>query len=441
MMTPLSAQRGYATLVVSLILLVAITLITLYGARTSLMTQRILGNDKRATESFVEAERGLDEGAMFISRNIRDLSNAWVTGNRWESCGTSVELPCGDGSQNIFDANFVYYQDPDDNSKNYIAELSDDEPRRVYLVARCKDNELPLGTCDHVGPGAYQPDPDDDEDIRGSLIHTIATGTSDDATGSATIRQSHYIYQLVASPPASPLTIDAAANVSGSFEIVTNPNGGGTGVPISMWSDQPIDIGTAITTCEVGEYDLNGGSCPGSTPESLTANGDAGIDIIGEADPFPDDMFEYVFGIPTEEYNQVKDQAIAAGHLLPNCSTLDTSSNGLYWIEGACDLKVEIGSSAGPVLLVIANGQLDINAGAEVYGLVFAFDVPPAGDAGAIKLNGGALIRGGFVSDRKPTTNGAMTIYYDADLLEKLVDNETLAASGRVPGSWVDYHE
>jgi len=43
-------------------------------------------------------------------------------------------------------------------------------------------------------------------------------------------------------------------------------------------------------------------------------------------------MFEYLFGVKTADYAQIKNQAT----VIANCDGLNTSSSGLYWVTGNC---------------------------------------------------------------------------------------------------------
>ena len=70
------AQRGAATLVVALILLIVTSVITVYGARNSLMEQRITANDYRAVRLAEAAEAGLDYGITWLAGNASSL--VWV---------------------------------------------------------------------------------------------------------------------------------------------------------------------------------------------------------------------------------------------------------------------------------------------------------------------------------------------------------------------------
>jgi len=64
----LNHQRGFATLLTSLIILVGITLITLFTARTTLMEQRMSANHYRSSQAFYAAQAALEIGIGYINQ-------------------------------------------------------------------------------------------------------------------------------------------------------------------------------------------------------------------------------------------------------------------------------------------------------------------------------------------------------------------------------------
>ena len=55
-------QQGMAVLTISIVLLVLITIISLYLARSILMEQKIVNNDFRSRQAFENAETSLENG-------------------------------------------------------------------------------------------------------------------------------------------------------------------------------------------------------------------------------------------------------------------------------------------------------------------------------------------------------------------------------------------
>jgi len=71
--TPLHAQRGAATLLVALVLMMALTIVTLSVARTQLVEQRIANNHHAYTRLFLLADSGLARGSQLLEQSLDRL--------------------------------------------------------------------------------------------------------------------------------------------------------------------------------------------------------------------------------------------------------------------------------------------------------------------------------------------------------------------------------
>ncbi|OIN10368.1 PilX N-terminal domain-containing pilus assembly protein [Oceanisphaera psychrotolerans] len=100
------------------------------------------------------------------------------------------------------------------------------------------------------------------------------------------------------SGPAAPIIINGTAPLNGNITIVANPNGSGTGVPVSIWSKDAVNIGGSALTC--GQHEYKNGGCTTSNAYSYKqgASSVIGADIVANDPGFPSDMFDYVFGEP-----------------------------------------------------------------------------------------------------------------------------------------------
>lgn len=82
-------QRGAAVLLVSVVLLIAVTLLIMFAARVGILDQRISGNEFRHKEAFSNAEAGLDQAASFL-RVTPALHEDSAEG--WTAC--DANYPC-----------------------------------------------------------------------------------------------------------------------------------------------------------------------------------------------------------------------------------------------------------------------------------------------------------------------------------------------------------
>ena len=76
-----------------------------------------------------------------------------------------------------------------------------------------------------------------------------------DSTANAEVEIKAIKISVLAGTPAAPLTIAGGMAVSGNFTVVANPNGGGPGVPLSVWTNGNVDLTNGSgQTCHQGDY-------------------------------------------------------------------------------------------------------------------------------------------------------------------------------------------
>src|SRR5690606_27509982 len=152
---------------------------------------------------------------------------------------------------------------------------------------------------------------------------------------------------------------------------------------------------------------------------------------------FPDDLFEYLFGVPEAQWESLRDSATM---IVPNCSSLGTHSTGLIWVTGDCAPGGDIGSEENPVALVVQDSSVRINGNVTVNGLVFSFLTPGSVATPELKLNGGANIQGAVMSNYNPSlSNGTLMVRYNEEVLTNIVTNDEFRRIFRVGGSWRDF--
>ena len=160
-----------------------------------------------------------------------------------------------------------------------------------------------------------------------------------------------------------------------------------------------------------------------------------GIDVV--EDPlFPCDLWAYSFGIPKTDWQKLKD-LIPPTNILTSCDSLDATSSGIFWISGTtCTMKDQIGSATDPVFLISAATTTRVNAGAQVFGVLWVTDVE---DSNAqFSGNGTATIYGAAVMDAvMEHFNGTFQIVYIDSVLGLAYD---IPLFGDVAGGWTDFH-
>ena len=463
-----SRQAGGLTIFTAIFVLILMTLMLLYASRVGLLEQRVSANDMRQKLAFQAAEAGIDYAVEYLraanSRIISDSPNAtpdgagndpvtfrpgWFTPGttrRWFPCSNadlvSDSHPCG-GDISASPGS-LYYDDPATGGFDALpldAAVVDDLPvgTQVRVTAVICPRTLLSPTC--VADIATNPDPavgkvafglmllaygysdcnDDDginginliEECRGQANVTRPFGSVENFKGSTTV----------------PLVSKNTLPTSGTAEVVPNPDGGGEGVPLSIWANarpltsqcSPLDpdggpgdtleIDGSFKTCEMQEWygvdaqpanaKCSQASCkcdyPGPEPISYRQGGDAivGIDVWIDPD-FPCDLFQYYFGYPSAEYQAVK----ANMTVIDDCAELDEESFGSYWFSGHTCTLDNVGTINNTVILVSAAESLTtINANKDFFGVLYIADVEYPGAETAFKPGGGATVYGAVIVD------------------------------------------
>lgn len=436
-----TAQRGFTTLAISLILLLVLTMMTLYSAQVGVLKQRIAANEVRERESRINADALIESGLQFVFANRRHLRSTTAGGwleagaERWSTCAAGdTDLPCGDGTQNLYDANFVYY-----SFTGSDIDVVSDANSQLHLVA------------DADPDGSGGPDPGDpDAGTPGAVYTLIAVSPANDLTGESQVRQAFWLVPLLSDSPDAPLIVAGGIALGGNFNVAANPNGGGPGVPLSVWTAQDSGGGGSMNTCQIEEFDNDGGCDNNAETGQLSWAGHEGLDIldvdgnVGEnpdSTYFPPDLFQYVFGTPASQWQDFKNSYVPADHQLDNCNGLSAASAGLYWVDGNCDVPGNVGTKEHPVILVVQEGNLKMNGNSEFFGLLFSFDAPNNGvGPGNIQINGTATLNGSLMANHAVNlSNGTFNARYDADVLQLLTQADENKGVGKVPGSWADY--
>lgn len=189
--TSLNHQQGAIVLVSVVLMLVMITLVTLYTGKIQFFEHSIILNSQNQRLAFSAAEAGMMRGLAELQQN-----------KTWPNAVIGEEL---DGLQRF----------------------SVDATQQTLTR---HSHEL-------------------------KLFELTSSGTSADGLANATIQQLAVIYPLLTQIPSAALFVLGGINKQGSIEVVANPNGAGEGIPLSIWSDGDIDLAQINGfTCGLQEY-------------------------------------------------------------------------------------------------------------------------------------------------------------------------------------------
>ena len=380
--SPPPRQSG-AVLLITVVLLLLAGVMTAFAMNVGMFEQRSTGNDVRAKGVNEVAEAGLAQGFEYLMHQHADMLNNPAL---WERCAADDDtFPCGALSATPFD------DDGDDatapvSRRESMYRLKADATNTIPGIDSALSKfMLPLATASKLS----------DEESGSAVAYGVApllcmvqrpknpgatgiacgAGTGAGATAlriatfvsvaklpgesaSATLVQTIGQYpklggDLLTRPP---ITTSGSAGVTGTLQIVTNPNAGGPGVPVSVWTRLDADKTGTTNTCYADEFfrytqgnatptlyqgtircddckcDANGAP-PTLSYDSSGSLQDEGIDILDvdagtnsttayhsgghvginynvKADSlsyplceFPPDMFKFVFGAATWDDN------------------------------------------------------------------------------------------------------------------------------------------
>lgn len=346
------------TLFIVIVLLLLVSMMSLYALNVGLFEQRTSGGDLRTKLVNEVAEAGLAQGMEYLRENSADLRDP--SNGKWEKCAaTDTSFPCGSilvqSTVNKTAANgtvtsltvprraTMYYWKSGGFDFDGSGAVSGWEQKMLPLTnAVTATNGFParygvgVVLC-RVAFKALATDPtectDDPAKMSPSTVVTlVSVGSLTDEGARATVVQTVGMYNILNNPPGKPPVIaSGSVDLTGTLQIVTNPNGGGTGVPVSVWTRKDMTKSGTPNTCYIDEFLRFGAkqnspptysgttnivvcddcSCPTDKTLSYQSSGNTqqeGIDILDvdtnsgtnrdvRPEEFPCDLFENVFGV------------------------------------------------------------------------------------------------------------------------------------------------
>lgn len=364
---------GFTTFTITLLLIVILLGISLLVGKLMVADRRVSLNEVQYRQALALAELGLSDG---VGRLAQDAT--------WRTPSSGVSVTVSAGNYTLFALN---------------------EPA--------------------VGVGVTSVTP---VKVRAEAI--LADNT---ANAVAEVKTVHT--NVLAGTPAAPLTVAGGMNIGGSFSAVANPNGGGLGVPLSVWSDESVDGHGSWQTCHQGDYS-------GGCVDNLSDKSNIGADIKDDDPDFPTDLLWYLFNQhdTQEGWDNIRSMAI---QIINNCNSLGAGSKGLIIFEntsgGKCDIPALVGSESAPVVLIIRDSDFTMNGGAVFNGMIFDYASDPGNPADA-KVNGTATINGALVANFPfKLTSGTFNAVYDQNVLQNINTGAAFTRINLVPGTWRDW--
>lgn len=401
-------QAGAVTLLTSVMIMLLATILVVAVSRTTIMEQRISGNEIRTRLAHEAAEAGLNFGIAYLTQTSQG----------------GVTVPMG--------------ADKDKNTvADTIALATLTGTSNQYSVAFCSPTEnLSAVSCPDA-PGAVTCTAVPTTYFRTPRI--VACGWSDDGLGRAMLSQGVGTVPPVSSPVTMPLTAKGGVNVQGSATITNYYNN------LTVWSGGSLsNIGNSGKTfVRNPNVPPPANSVPPPTPPSacsssddyvcLTDKNSTGPDVI-DADPTLSNLtdaalFKIYFGqidVAAYSANVASMADVAPG----NVGTLDGVKQESFVVTGNITdtMNFTIGSRDQPVVMIV-NGDWTGGGNTTIYGIVYV--------TGNVDLAGTKTVYGGMVVEGTVAGTGSLDIIYDP-LVSDNAANRT-GRAGSIPGSWRDW--
>lgn len=395
-MTRISArQKGAATLLVTMILLIAATLLVLYASNTVVGEQRMSANEVRSKQAFQAAEAAIELYIEAMNVTAATFNDATVNA-RWASANSSYRVmscspsafpaaqQCSDLAANGITPACVPPAAGDRTAWVVACGWSDDSAARRRIVSFVgKSNPLP-------------------GDIKNPLIArgNVAFG------GNPTV--TNYFNNLTV--------------WTGS----TLDNTGNTGKTVIRRPSSPAG---ALTPGQVATQVGNGNNVCTQAADLIctTSSGVFGPDVIQSdmslANLTPDQFFANFLGMEPNVYKSTQIDEKVAGS---DAGSI-TAGDKIYWVDGDASVSQNIGSEGHPVVLVV-DGNLSLGGNATIFGVVFV--------KGDLSVSGGPVVRGAVLGTGSMSSGGNLNVIYDPDAVG---GGAGLGKFASMPGTWRDF--
>jgi len=259
-------QSGTVLIVVIMLLLLA-SVLTFFTLNVGVFEQRTSGNDLKAEMVAEVADAGLSQGAEWIHQNYTALTD--TSGTKWRHCqATEITFPCGSvpasrrasmyvwqGGGYDFNGNgsvsgWETHMLPIDSSNATTATGNGFGVQAGVGAVLCrvafKPTVATATTCVNQGSSFASPT---------SIVTLVSVASIPNEGARSTVVQSIGTYNLlnniVGSPP---ILASGSVDLTGGLQVVTNPNAGGTGVPVSVWTRRAVNKTGTPNTCYYNEF-------------------------------------------------------------------------------------------------------------------------------------------------------------------------------------------
>lgn len=434
-------QRGAGTLVVSLLLLFAATIATLYLNRGIIFEQKTSANLVRSTMAKEVAEAGLEWalGMLNAPYDILDtcMPNTGGVSKSFRRLYVQTNIGASPSDSDFHPVTTVRpgcTMDPAAGGALTCSCPGVPSGNTIATAALSPSAPLPGFTV------SFAPVAGDNESLRITAIGCSAyqgACTSDTAVNSdarATVTAIFKMRRVLLAGPQAALTCGLDCELSGSFQVA-NFDLSTNGITVNA-GDDAVGMTGAIATI------------PGVPPSNSVVARDASLSVLATSESGGtcslSRVFNAYFGSRIEDYRVSPTTKTISCSSANDCATQLQAAYADQWrafyFPAATGLELnnsapfsQLGTEADPVILV-SEGDVKINAEMQIYGLIFSNDAV----AGDVQTgSGGSRLNGALISCRDFESNGNGAILYNKKAIENVQSNTSKVV--RLPGSWRDF--
>ncbi len=423
----LGQEYGVATLLSAVSLLFLAVMFIFAVSRTSIIEQRMAGNEVRSKLALEAAQAGLDAAYTYLTSDSKGFvrgtpdANGYVQADDYSATASFNKATLDNGSHYTYGFCDPTVAIPEGTPIDSLCPGPTKRPSTTFCV--------PIEKSAAKNNLAYSSTP-----------MVMACGWSDDDLGVRVIRQSIGTTGGMGNPPENPLTSKGAANFGGNATIVnyfTN---------LTSWSGAGFDPGgsgnTFIRNPEIPPPTTS--NPPPAEPNTcstssdyvcVTKAGSMGPDII-DNDPTlssltEPELFKNYTGYSLDDYKNIP----IADIVTTNSADVAGARGKSIVITGSPDVSLtgNIGTRENPVTLII-DGNLKLTGNTTIFGIVYVKGTLFQG-GGNVTIQG-AAIAGGSV-DPSGAGGGSFKVVFDPLGINRAANNTGRA--GWTPGSWRDW--
>lgn len=269
------AQRGVATLVVTLIILAILTVIVLASTNVALFEQKTTNNENRQRLAEQAAEYALNVGGEYLKVNVSKLSTnasgGWLAAGsiHWISCAgvTDTAHPCFAEKDNTRRPKLYYYvTDGVAHTAGTATELNlpydSLAPSAIKLTTTGTGGASAFGTTATVRALMCRVDSSLStpacalSPVAGQriAITLISSSTMAGENAASVIKETWGTLSTSSFSSNTPLVAAGTVNFVGTFTVVDSPNAGGSGASASVWSAAAVGGNGSWQTCHAQDY-------------------------------------------------------------------------------------------------------------------------------------------------------------------------------------------